>query len=172
MRSREELLFTPEDGMTLFDEISSVRQRFEDRITELQTLLREFQVRSVPKLIQTYRSDELFRQRWQHIWTSAARDDGGKLSLATAGIIYGAALGGVGIAAAGGAIGLPIAAVLGLLGLVAGSEFDQAIKKRWGGTRSVHLPRDLYDQLTAKASELGVRSETLLVSFVELGLEL
>lgn len=44
--------------------------------------------------------------------------------MTTIGVILGAALGGVGIAFAGTAIGLPLFFVLGLGGLITGNEFD------------------------------------------------
>ena len=50
--------------------------------------------------------------------------DGGKLTLGVMFAIVGAALGGVGIAAMGGAIGVPLALIGALVGLVVGNEAD------------------------------------------------
>jgi hypothetical protein len=47
-----------------------------------------------------------------------------KISLATIGMIVGLALGGVGIAAMGGAIGVLFAIILGIVGFKGGSKID------------------------------------------------
>lgn len=50
--------------------------------------------------------------------------DGGKLAFGVVFAIVGAALGGVGVAALGGAIGVPLALVGAFVGLVLGNEAD------------------------------------------------
>jgi hypothetical protein len=101
--------------------------------------------------------------------------EGGKVSITTAALIIGAVLGGVGVAALGGAIGLPLAAVLVPIGWIVGNEFDQQrwTKKIWDWvTGEEHAKSDLLpdpkillqaeadlNALTITAHELGARCE-------------
>ena len=133
----------------------------------LQDLLRQHQIDGVRKLVHAYREDSAFRARWHEIWLAAARDDGGKLSFTAAGAILGAVLGGVGIAALGTAIGLPLLAVLGLGGLVAGTEVDAAVRRWWGEVVAVDIPKQLHKRLASKAEELGVEPRTLLAQILD-----
>jgi outer membrane murein-binding lipoprotein Lpp len=68
--------------------------------------------------------DEEFKTEWKQIWSQIAQQDGGKLSLTTILGITGLVLGGVGIAAGGSAIGLPLAILLAPVGYLAGAEID------------------------------------------------
>jgi hypothetical protein len=148
--------------MALLDEFRGSVDRFKERILELQTLLREYRVDGIRSLMRAHREEARFRTRWHDIWSAAARDDGGKLSFAAVGTILGATLGGAGIAAVGTAFGLPLLAVLGLGGLVAGTEVDAAVRREWGATKALEVPRDIHERLVAKAHELGVEPQQLL----------
>jgi hypothetical protein len=152
--------------MSLLDEFRGSVGRFKERIAELQALLRAYSVDGIRPLVRLYREDTKFKQRWDEIWAAAARDDGGKLSFAAVGAILGATLGGAGIAAMGTAFGLPLLAVLGLGGLVAGTEVDAAVRREWGDTRALDLPRDIHDRVVAKASELGVEPRQLVAEIL------
>jgi hypothetical protein len=76
--------------------------------------MQRHEVRNVRALIELFRSNHEFSSEWRAIWSDIAETEGGKISLTTAGTILGAVLGGVGIAAMGGAIALPLALVLEL----------------------------------------------------------
>lgn len=75
-----------------------------------------YEIDGVKPLIDKYQNDESFKNEWIAFWSDIAKENGGKLSLTTVCVVIGASLGGVGIAAMGGAIGLPLALVL-VLGL-------------------------------------------------------
>jgi hypothetical protein len=156
--------------MALWDEFRGSTDRFKERIRELQELLRAHQIDSIRKLVRAYTRDAAFRGRWDEIWVAAVRDDGGKLTLTTAGGILGAVLGGVGIAALGGAIGLPLLAVLGLGGLVAGTEVDAAVRRWRGEVVAVDIPMQLHKRLVAKAQQLGVEPRMLLAQLLDTSL--
>lgn len=148
--------------MALLDEFRGSVDRFKERIAELQSLLREYHVDGIRSLMHVHCEESRFRTRWHEIWTAAARDDGGKLSFAAVGTILGATLGGAGIAAVGTAFGLPLLAVLGLGGLVAGTEVDAAVRREWGQTKTLTVPREIHERLVAKAQKLGVEPQHLL----------
>jgi hypothetical protein len=152
--------------MSLLDEFRGSVGRFKDRISELQALLRAYRVDGVRSLVRLYRDDAKFRTRWQEVWAAAARDDGGKLSFAAVGAILGATLGGAGIAAVGTAFGLPLLAVLGLGGLVAGTEVDAAVRREWSSTKAIDVPRDIHERVVTKARELGVEPKHLVTEIL------
>ena len=160
--------------MSLPGDLKDTADRFKDRISELQDLLREYQVTSIPSLVTAYRTNEPFRARWGQIWWAAARDNGGKLSLTAIGAIVGASLGGVGIAAGGGAIGLPLVAVLGLGGFLAGNEADSVLHSLLHRKREdlmqVTIPSSLHSRLVSKAHELGVDADSLLQDLLDAAL--
>ena len=152
--------------MSLLDEFRGSVGRFKDRIAELQALLHVYRVDGARSLVRVYRDDTRFRTRWHEVWAAAARDDGGKLSFAAVGAILGATLGGAGIAAVGTAFGLPLLAVLGLGGLVAGTEVDAAVRREWSSTKAIDVPRDIHARVVAKARELGVEPTHLVTEIL------
>lgn len=156
--------------MALFDEFRDGAERFRTGIEHLKDLLRKHNVDGVRRLVELHRSDTAFRLEWNAIWKQIALDNGGKVSLGAAGAILGAALGGAGIVALGGAIGVPLLAVLGLAGLVAGAEVDSAMRKVVGGVTNVELPNELHERLRVRAIALGVDPAVLLVEIVETSL--
>ena len=86
-------------------------------------------------------------------------------------MIIGAVLGGVGIAFGGTAIGLPLLAVLGVFGLVAGAEVDHGIKQQWGEMADVQIPKELKTRLEQKANELGIKQQVLIVNILNSSLD-
>lgn len=119
--------------MGIREEMKSSVGRFRQHAEQLTELLRRHRISSLRQLIHLIRKGSNFSAEWRSIWTSIASSDGGKLSLSTAGAILGYSLGGVGIAAMGGAIGIPLLALLGLGGLLAGVSVDSRRNSR--GTR-------------------------------------
>lgn len=106
------------------DEIQDIPEKLRKYKDELTLLFKSYEVSSLQSLISIHKSNQQFRDEWSEIWTKVAKDEGGKLSLTTIGALIGLALGGVGIAAGGGAIGVPLALILGLGGFLSGSMFD------------------------------------------------
>jgi hypothetical protein len=153
--------------MSFIDEINSVKKRLSAQISRISNLLKHYDVSSLMSLVRVYRSNRKFREEWKSIWAEIVRDEGGKLSLTTIGAIIGAAFGGVGIAAGGGAIGLPLALILGLGGFVAGVELDAFRVRSNGGTRKIKVPLELYKRLKAVATDLDIRVEELVKDLLE-----
>ena len=90
----------------------------------LVELFEKYDINSIKSLKSTYKNNLEFRNEWKSIWLIIAKENGGKLSLTTMGIIIGSALGGVGIALMGTAFGMPLALILGLGGFLFGSKVD------------------------------------------------
>lgn len=110
--------------MSTLNEIKDIPNKYKLYRDQLIELFRENKITSIKKLVSHYKTIEKFRNDWNEIWLQLAKADGGKISLTTMGIIIGSALGGVGIAAMGSAIGIPLALVLGLGGFIFGSIID------------------------------------------------
>ena len=68
------------------------------------------------------------------------------MTLTSIGIIIGYSLGGVGIAAMGGAIGLPLFLVLGTAGFLGGGWLDKLINC-FSKNESIEIPKDLYKKM-------------------------
>jgi hypothetical protein len=149
-------------AMSTATEWRDTRDRFANYIDDLRRLMDQHGVRSSGALIAALRTNSSFRQEWQAVWRRAADQEGGKLSLTTAGVMLGALFGGVGIAAFGGAIGLPLAAVLGVGGLVAGAEFDALRRMRGKRPLILGIPRDLYTRLEQTAHTSGITVNELI----------
>jgi hypothetical protein len=77
------------------------------------------------QLQKAYRNDSIFRAEWHSIWGRVVNVDGGKIGFGAALGILGLVLGGVGLAGAWGAIGVPLVLILVPLGFLAGNELDQ-----------------------------------------------
>jgi hypothetical protein len=69
-------------------------------------------------------SSPVFQNELKRLWEEILRAEGGKLTLTLVMSVVGIALGGVGIAAGGGAFGLPLLALLAPAGFFAGQELD------------------------------------------------
>ena len=110
--------------MTTMEEVSSIPKKLQKYKSELETLFRGHEITGAKTLLSNYKNSTEFRDEWKSIWANVAKDEGGKLSLTTIGLLIGASLGGVGIAAGGGAIGVPLALILGLGGFLSGSKVD------------------------------------------------
>ena len=82
-------------------------------------------------------------------------------------IIIGSALGGVGIAAMGGAIGMPLAFILGLIGFLAGTKLDDTKLLASDKNISVNLPNDLIERLEQDAHQIGCSVDELLKTLVK-----
>lgn len=112
--------------MPILSDAQQTAQRFSEYIERLTKLFRKHRVVGSHPVAAMWKAarDQEFKTEWRQIWSQIAQRDGGKLSLTTILAITGAVLGGVGIAAGGGAIGLPLAVLLAPLGYLAGAEID------------------------------------------------
>jgi len=142
--------------MSTFDEIKELPDKFKKYQDQVIELFNAYNINSIQLFVKNYRNNEQFKKDWNKLWIQISKVEGGKLSLTTIGIIMGSALGGVGIAAMGSAIGLPLALVLGLGGFVSGSKFDSlnffGSKKRV----SIKLSKELLRNIESDAKESGV----------------
>jgi hypothetical protein len=150
--------------MSTTTELQETQERFRRYVEELRQLFRQHGVESLGTLVTTVRSNSAFRTEWKSVWKRVAIAEGGKLSLTTAGAILGAALGGMGVAMLGGAIGVPLAAVLGLAGFAAGTEFD--VFRRLKGKRPVMLgvPRELFGRIESAAELSDLDPRDLIIT--------
>lgn len=90
---------------------------------EMKGLLSRHQVHSIDDLRQLEK-DSTFRSEVAALWDGILKTEGGKLSLTLILSTIAIAMGGVGIAAGGGAIGLPLLVILAPAGYFAGQELD------------------------------------------------
>ena len=148
--------------MSTYSEIKDIPEKFKVHIDKLKELFKKNNIRNVNELRKLYKTDKKFQTEWKEIWTDIAKAEGGKLSLTTVGIIIGSVLGGVGIAAMGGAIGMPLAFILGLSGFLVGTKFDDTKLLSAEKNISVSLPNDLIERLKNDASQIGCSVEELI----------
>jgi len=153
--------------MDTFENLKETPKRFKNYIDNLTDLFKSHEVKSIKTLVSAYRHDKEFKQKWAIVWDEIAKAEGGKLSLATIGIILGSAMGGVGIAALGGAIGLPLFAVLGLAGLVGGSKFDATGYFANNKILMMKIPKPLYAQIEEAAQNSSVSPNDLIIMILE-----
>ncbi len=144
--------------MSTFGEIKELPEKYRKYRDKIVLLFKKYDISSIPSLSSTYRNNQQFKDEWRGIWIEVSKQEGGKISLTTAGIIIGSALGGVGIAAMGSAVGVPLALVLGLGGFLSGTKFDSLKVFSSNKTVSVSIPKDIYKKLEmdAKDSEQSV----------------
>ena len=102
-------------------------------------------------MIDLHRNNSEFRKQFADVWKEIGKSDGAKISFTTAGIILGASFGGVGIAALGGAIGLPLFLVLGLAGLFSGTKIDSFGYFSDSKKVSLKIPKTLYNKIKVVA---------------------
>ncbi|MDG1668525.1 MAG: hypothetical protein P8I96_06285 [Opitutae bacterium] len=154
--------------MSTINEIKNIPEQYRKHAEELVSLFRKHQVRGMRSLVLEYRRNRVFQSEWTQFWHNMAKDEGGKLSLTTIGILIGASLGGVGIAAMGTAVGMPLAVVLGLSGFLTGSKIDSL--KLFASKKTLLLPlgKETYLKLNKEADALNVSVTTLVESVLEL----
>lgn len=118
--------------MSILSDVTEAKQHFGTYIERLQNLLKKYDVQGenwYSNLRRVNRNPE-FKTELTAIWQEILEQQGGKLGLSVILGIIAATLGGIGIAGFGGAIGLPLAALLVPVGILLGNELDTE-----GGTR-------------------------------------
>ena len=149
--------------MSITKDFGDSIERFKAYIERLVALLQRHEISGIPDLINAFRNNDAFSTDWKAVWRDVAEADGGKISLTTAGAILGAVLGGVGIAAGGGAIGLPLALVLGLGGFITGSEFDSIRALSRSKFHLLRMPKELHSRIADAAHAAGTSENELIV---------
>jgi len=153
--------------MSTVDEIKNIPEKFSSHINKLIALFNEYEIDGVVKLVKIYKSNKAFENQWKQIWIALAEEDGGKISLTAIGIIIGTALGGVGIAAMGSAIGMPLALVLGLGGFLSGSKIDSLSFFSNEKSVKIKLPIEVIELLENDANETGLSINQLIEHLVK-----
>jgi hypothetical protein len=112
--------------MPIVEDAQETLQRFSKYVQELIGLFKRFGITGPKAPLHLWKAvgNSEFRKEWNRIWLEIAECDGGKLTLTTVLTIIGAVLGGVGIAALGGAFGLPLALLFAPIGYLLGTEID------------------------------------------------
>lgn len=109
--------------MSFTDDVRDARRRFPQHVQAFETLFRKHGIHSTSTAWNAL-SSAAFREDMSVLAEEVMKAEGGKLAFGLILAIVGAALGGVGIAALGGAIGIPLAFVGAIVGLAIGNEAD------------------------------------------------
>ncbi len=109
--------------MSFIDDIRDAKCRFPQHVNAFEDLFRKHRISSTSSAWGAF-SSQTFRDDMVELAEQVMKVEGGKLTFGVVFGIIGAALGGVGIAALGGAIGVPLALVGAFVGLVIGNEAD------------------------------------------------
>jgi hypothetical protein len=129
--------------------------RIRDYGNQMRGLLSRHEIHNVDDL-KRLAKDSAFKSEVTVLWKGIIEAEGGKVSLTLILGTIAVAMGGVGIAAGGGAIGLPLLLVLAPAGYFAGQEFDSE-----GYTKSV---ANKFTQLWQMASSLDSEQCTGVVA--------
>jgi hypothetical protein len=89
----------------------------------IKSLLARHRAHSIEELKRAAK-DPAFKREVTALWEDILKAEGGKLTGTLVFSTLALVMGGVGIAAGGGAIGLPLLAILGPAGFIAGQELD------------------------------------------------
>ena len=154
--------------MSTVNEIKNIPEQYKKHAEELVSLFKKHQISGMRSLVLEYRRNRAFKSEWIKFWHHIAKDEGGKLSLTTIGILIGASLGGVGVAAMGTAVGMPLTVVLGLSGFLTGSKIDSL--KLFAAQKQLllSLNKETYMKLKKEANDLNVPTSKLIESALEL----
>jgi hypothetical protein len=152
--------------MSTYSEMKEIPEKFKLHRDKLVNLFKEYKLKSVGDFRKIYKTDKKFQLEFKEILKDMTIENGGKLSLTTIGIIIGSALGGAGIAAMGGAIGVSLAMVLGISGFIAGSKFDDTKLLSDEKNISVTLPNELVKRLEQDSDKIGCSVDELLSTLI------
>jgi hypothetical protein len=141
--------------MSFIKDTKVTLERIRDYGNEMKSLLSRHQVHSIDDL-KRVAEDPIFRREVAALWDGILKAEGGKLSLTLILSTIAIAMGGVGIAAGGGAIGLPLLIILAPAGYFAGQELDSE-----GYTKAVV---DKFNQLLEKVHKLDPKQYTGVVA--------
>jgi len=117
--------------MSIITDTKASFERIRSYGNQMKSLLSRHEIHSVEDLKRVAK-DSYFQSEVAALWDGVLKAEGGKLSLTLILSTIAVAMGGVGIAAGGGAIGLPLLIILAPAGYFAGQELDSE-----GYTKSV-----------------------------------
>jgi hypothetical protein len=117
--------------MSIITDTKASFERIRGYGNQMKSLLSRHEIHSVEDLKRVAK-DSYFQSEVAALWDGILKAEGGKLSLTLILSTIAVAMGGVGIAAGGGAIGLPLLIILAPAGYFAGQELDSE-----GYTKSV-----------------------------------
>lgn len=109
--------------MSVITDTKATLERIRGYGNEMKGLLSRHNVQNIDDL-KRLAKDPLFLSEVAALWDGILKAEGGKLSLTLILSTIAVSMGGVGIAAGGGAIGLPLLVILAPAGYFAGQEFD------------------------------------------------
>lgn len=137
--------------MGIIKETKATLERIRGYGNQMKSLLSRHEVHSIDELKRAA-EDPSFKSEVAELWDGILKAEGGKLSLTLILGTIAIAMGGVGIAAGGGAIGLPLLVILAPVGYFTGQELDSE-----GYTKAVV---DMFEKLLHKAKELDYERYT------------
>ncbi|MDP9051889.1 MAG: bacteriocin class II family protein [Acidobacteriota bacterium] len=109
--------------MSFSDDIRGAKRRFPQHVKAFEDLFRTHRISSTASAGEAL-SSVSFREDMVELAEQLMKVEGGKLTFSIVFAIIGAALGGVGVAALGSAIGVPLALIGAFVGLAIGNEAD------------------------------------------------
>ena len=148
--------------MSTFSEIKEIPKKYRKYSNQFKELFKDYDVKNISDLIKSYLQNDGFQIKARAILIEVSKAEGGKLSLATIGLIIGTALGGVGIATAGGAIGVSLATVFGLGGFLSGSKIDSLGVLNSMRQVEAKIPEETYNRLKNSADNCNKTVEEYL----------
>ena len=120
--------------MSFVNDLRDAKHRFGKYIDQMSGLLQRYGITGKDwyKKLQRANENPEFIAKRNAIWKEILEQEGGKLTFGSVLAIIGAVLGGVGIAGAWGAFGLPLVLLLAPAGVWIGNELDsEGIARRW-----------------------------------------
>ena len=153
--------------MSTITDIKDIPRRYKTYINKFKKLFKEYDIKNISDVIKFYLNDDSFQTKSRGILIEVSKSEGGKLSLATIGIIIGTALGGAGIAMAGGAIGVSLAAVFGVGGFLSGSKIDSLGVLNSMRQVEAKIPDETYNRLKYTAEKNKLTIDEYLAVIIE-----
>ncbi|MBF7731644.1 ribbon-helix-helix protein, CopG family [Pseudomonas sp. N040] len=153
--------------MSTYSEIKELPEKYRKYRDLIIKLFKQYNISSTSSLIKIYKNNSKFKNEWKRIWVEVSAEEGGKLSLTTIGIIIGSALGSVGIATMGSAIGVPLALILGLGGFLSGTKIDSLKIFSENKKITISLPRELYEKIDLDSKVAEQSMSKLLELIIE-----
>jgi hypothetical protein len=141
--------------MGILKDTKASLERIPDYAHQMKSLLSRHEVHSIDDLKRAAQ-DSTFKSEVAALWEGVLKAEGGKMTLTLILSTIAIAMGGVGIAAGGGAIGLPLLAILAPAGYFGGQELDSE-----GYTKAAV---DTFKELLQKAQELDAEQYTGVVA--------